>query len=103
MLFFCRPTTASGEGAFRPGTSRPATSRPVTTSGRCLCYFLYILLQWYMRYLNLVRFVRLGTASLMSEPGGEFVNVDKLNLSKYAQRPALAKVSHLLHLFYAQD
>ena len=36
---------------------RPGTSRPVTTSGR---------------------FVRLGTASMLAEPGGPFINVDKL-------------------------
>ena len=38
------------------------------------------------------RFVRLGTASMLSEPGGPFINVDKLDLRKYAVRPALARV-----------
>jgi tetratricopeptide repeat protein 8 len=38
------------------------------------------------------RFVRLGTASMQSELGGKFVNVDKLDLKKYVERPALAKV-----------
>eukprot|EP00899_Mesostigma_viride_P006572 jgi/Mesvir1/15916/Mv08240-RA.1 len=86
-----RPVTASGRpltGFARPGTSarpgtqssrdvstafqgaRPGTSRPVTSAGRLL---------------------RLGTASMLSEPGGMFINVDKLDLRKYAQRPALAR------------
>ncbi|EKX55519.1 hypothetical protein GUITHDRAFT_156789 [Guillardia theta CCMP2712] len=75
---FSRP----GSGLTKPGTgmsleramtsSRVGTAmtRPVTTSGR---------------------FVRLGTASLQSEPGGAFVNLEKLNMQKYAERPSLAK------------
>ena len=38
------------------------------------------------------RMLRLGTASMLTEPGGPFINVDKLDLRKYATRPALAKV-----------
>lgn len=38
------------------------------------------------------RHVRLGTASMLTEPGGPFIDVSKLNMAKYAQRPALAKV-----------
>ena len=30
---------------------------------------------------------------MLTEPGGPFVDVSKLNMSKYSQRPALAKVS----------
>ena len=64
------------ECAFRG--NRPGTTRPVTTSGRL---------------------VRLGTASILAEPGGPFINVDKLDLRKYAQRPALARVlcDYILH------
>ena len=36
--------------------------------------------------------MRLGTASMLAEPGGPFINVDKLDLRKYAARPALARV-----------
>ncbi len=36
--------------------------------------------------------MRLGTASLASEPGGAFINVDRLDLRKYAARPLLARV-----------
>ena len=86
-----RPMTGSGRpvtGYARPGTgsrpgtgtsdvgkamqgNRPGTSRPVTSGGR---------------------FVRLGTASMLSEPGGPFINIERLDLKKYAQRPALAKI-----------
>lgn len=87
-----RPMSNAGRpvtGFARPGTStRPTTgadlervltgqrvgtaaSRPVTSGGRL---------------------VRLGTASMLTEPGGLFINVDKLDLRKYATRPALAKV-----------
>ncbi|CAE7934137.1 Ttc8, partial [Symbiodinium sp. KB8] len=86
-----RPMTNSGRpitGFMRPGTqssrptsgqvsvdqafkgSRPGTSRPVTSLGRR---------------------VRLGTASMRSMPGGPFINVDMLDLAKYAKRPAIAK------------
>ncbi|KAL3152186.1 hypothetical protein ABBQ32_001275 [Trebouxia sp. C0010 RCD-2024] len=74
-----RPATSTRPGS-KPGTSsieatlrggRPGTSRPVTSSGR---------------------FVRLGTASLLSANGGPFINLDKLDLRKYATRPCLARV-----------
>ncbi|KAG2493544.1 hypothetical protein HYH03_008358 [Edaphochlamys debaryana] len=80
-----RPTTsASG----RVGTAslqqalkgaKPGTARPVTTSGR---------------------FVRLGTASLASEPGGPFINVERLDLRKYAARPLLSRclVDYLIYV-----
>jgi tetratricopeptide repeat protein 8 len=55
-----------GVGGAKPGTA----ARPVTTSGR---------------------FVRLGTASLAAEPGGPFINADRLDLVKYAARPNLAR------------
>jgi tetratricopeptide repeat protein 8 len=35
--------------------------------------------------------VRLGTASLLSEPGGPFIDVEKLDLKKYASRPTLSR------------
>ena len=30
---------------------------------------------------------------MLTEPGGPFIDVSKLNLASYAQKPALAKVS----------
>mmetsp|Transcript_10665 Transcript_10665/g.27340 ORF Transcript_10665/g.27340 Transcript_10665/m.27340 type:complete len:516 (-) Transcript_10665:127-1674(-) len=64
-----RLNTGRVETAFQGG--RPGTSRPVTSSGR---------------------FVRLGTASMLSEASGPFINVDRLDLAKYAKRPMLARV-----------
>lgn len=79
---FARPGTASRQAGNAPGTAqqrvatalrgnRPGTSRPTTNAGR---------------------FMRLGTASLASQAGGPFINVDKLNMDKYAKRPHLAHV-----------
>uniref|UniRef100_A0A7S1CCY2 Uncharacterized protein n=1 Tax=Bicosoecida sp. CB-2014 TaxID=1486930 RepID=A0A7S1CCY2_9STRA len=85
-----RPVTGAGRpltGFARPGTStrpstgsvsvgdafkggRPGTSRPVTALGRQ---------------------VRLGTASMTATAGGPFVNVDRLDLRKYARRSIIAK------------
>ena len=42
--------------------------------------------------------MRLGTASLISDVGGPFINVEKLNLKKYASRPAMAKVRKFLEI-----
>lgn len=83
-----RPTTQSGRpltGVVRPGTQsgkagsmeqaiktpRTAhTARPVTSASG--------------------RFVRLGTASMLSTDG-QFINLARLDFSKYSQKPALAK------------
>eukprot|EP00117_Sycon_ciliatum_P050601 scpid40446/ scgid1469/ Tetratricopeptide repeat protein 8; Bardet-Biedl syndrome 8 protein homolog len=72
---FARPGTQSGrpttmEQAVRTARSA-STARPVTTSSG--------------------RFVRLGTASMISEKDGPFVNPAKLDLEKYAKKPELAK------------
>jgi len=72
---FVRPGTQGG----RPGTMEQAikaprtasTARPVTSASG--------------------RFVRLGTASMLSQPDGPFINLSKINFSKYAQRPNLSK------------
>ena len=72
---FVRPGTQSRGGSLQDAFlgARPGTSRPVTSGG-------------------LVRLVRLGTASMMSQTGGKFVDLDRMDLEKYAQRPALARV-----------
>ena len=36
--------------------------------------------------------MRLGTASMLSQTGGKFVDLNRMDLGKYAQRPALARV-----------
>ncbi|CAB1335194.1 unnamed protein product [Coregonus sp. 'balchen'] len=72
---FVRPSTQSG----RPGTMEQAirtprtahTARPVTSASG--------------------RFVRLGTASMLTNPEGPFINLSRLNLAKYAQKPNLSK------------
>ena len=40
------------------------------------------------------RHVRLGTASMVSEPEGPFINIARINMDNYAKKPALAR-----HLF----
>eukprot|EP00049_Salpingoeca_infusionum_P004994 m.86886 g.86886 ORF g.86886 m.86886 type:complete len:508 (+) comp12818_c0_seq2:144-1667(+) len=71
-----RPSTM--EGAMR--TARSATSRPVTSASG--------------------RFVRLGTASMLSGDDGLFIDVSKLDFQKYSRRPALARALclYLLHV-----
>lgn len=72
---FIRPGTQGG----RPGTMEQAmktprtatTARPVTTASG--------------------RFVRLGTASMLSQPDGPFINLSKINFAKYVKRPNLSK------------
>ena len=90
MTGFARPGTSSrpltgtsgGTGASRTGSAKarvstalrgnkPGTARPTTTSGR---------------------FIRLGTASMATQPGGAFIDVERLDLEKYSQRPHLARV-----------
>ena len=38
------------------------------------------------------RHVRLGTASMLTEPDGPFIDISKLDMAKYAAKPDLAKV-----------
>ncbi|KAM6131356.1 tetratricopeptide repeat protein 8 isoform 1-T1 [Pterocles gutturalis] len=72
---FVRPSTQSG----RPSTMEQAiktprtalTSRPITSASG--------------------GYVRLGTASMLTNPDGPFINLSRLNLAKYAQKPKLAK------------
>ncbi|ROI37401.1 Tetratricopeptide repeat protein 8 [Anabarilius grahami] len=79
---FVRPSTLSGrpetmEQAIR--TPRTAsTARPVTSASG--------------------RFVRLGTASMLTNPEGPFINLSRLNLAKYAKRPNLSKALDLAAL-----
>uniref|UniRef100_A0A8C6AXX0 Tetratricopeptide repeat domain 8 n=2 Tax=Monodon monoceros TaxID=40151 RepID=A0A8C6AXX0_MONMO len=45
------------------------------------------------------RFFRLGMASMLTSPDGPFINLSRLNLTKYAQKPKLAKAlfEYILH------
>lgn len=73
---FARPGTGSARPDSKAGLSgalagnKPGTSRPMTALGRL---------------------VRLGTASMVQDAGGPFINADRLDLRKYAQRPALSR------------
>ncbi|KAK7792364.1 hypothetical protein R5R35_009964 [Gryllus longicercus] len=85
----CRPRTQTGRplsGVVRPGTQsgRPGsleqalktprtakTARPITSQS--------------------ARTVRLGTASMLTEPGGPFIQLSRLNLGKYASQPNVAR------------
>lgn len=67
-----RPVTGSTniEAALRVNTGKPGTAnRPVTSAGR---------------------YLRLGTASMLAQ-GAQFIDVNRLDIKKYVQRPGLAK------------
>lgn len=84
---FVRPGSQSG----RPGTMEQAirtprnsqTARPVTSASG--------------------RFVRLGTASMLANPDGPFVNLSRLNFNKYAMRQNLAKALFEYILYHEND
>ncbi|KAJ8982886.1 hypothetical protein NQ317_004316 [Molorchus minor] len=89
-----RPRTATGRpltGVARPGTqTRPGsaldrlrTARPTTGQS--------------------ARAIRLGTAVMLSQKDGPFIQVSRLNLSKYAKDPRLAKPLFEYLLFHEGD
>eukprot|EP00940_MAST-03C_sp_MAST-3C-sp2_P001179 g1179.t1 len=90
---FARPGTGSGRPATGAMTSRelqnafkgnrPGTSRPATALGRQ---------------------IRLGTASLVNTSSNDiFVDVEKLDMHRYARRPALGKVLCDYLLYHDQN
>ena len=82
-----RPGSQSGG---RPGTMDAAlktprtarTARPVTSASG--------------------RHVRLGTASMMSQKDGPFINLARLNIGKYSGRPNIAKAL-FEYIFYHEN
>ncbi|NXL84802.1 TTC8 protein, partial [Alectura lathami] len=73
---FVRPSTQSGrpstvEQAIRTPRTALTAPRPITSASG--------------------RYGRLGTASMITNPDGPFINLSRLNLAKYAQKPELAK------------
>lgn len=84
-----RPTSQSGRPlsgivrpgsqAGRPGTMDAALKTPRTTKTA--------------RPISAAsgRFVRLGTASMLTQQGGPFINLARLNIGKYCKRPNVAK------------
>uniref|UniRef100_A0AAQ4PH00 Tetratricopeptide repeat domain 8 n=1 Tax=Gasterosteus aculeatus aculeatus TaxID=481459 RepID=A0AAQ4PH00_GASAC len=78
-----RPLTQSGTQSGRPGTMEQAiktprtagSARPVTSASG--------------------RFIRLGTASMLTNPEGPYINLSRLNLAKYSQKPQLSRALDL--------
>lgn len=81
-----RPGTQSG----RPGTMEQAlktprtarTARPITSQS--------------------ARSVRLGTASMVADPGGSFIQMSRINLSKYATLHTISKPL-FQYIFYHEN
>lgn len=98
-----RPVSASGRpltGFARPGTNRPTTS----SAGRDLTTAMAGNRPGTSRPLtSMGRLVRLGTASMQNQDGGEFVRLESLDLQKYAQRPAISKALCDYMLYYARN
>lgn len=99
-----RPVSVSGRpisGFARPGTNRPTTS---SAGGRDIATAMQGNRPGTSRPLtSLGRLVRLGTASMMNQDGGEFIRVEALDLHKYARRPAIAKALCDYMLHYAHN
>ncbi len=49
-----------------------------------------------------IRFVRLGTASMLSQQDGPFINLARLNVGKYSKRPNIAKAL-FEYIFYHEN
>ncbi|XP_068948499.1 tetratricopeptide repeat protein 8 isoform X2 [Petaurus breviceps papuanus] len=84
-----RPITQTGRpitGFVRPGTQggRPGTMEQAIRTPRT-AYTAHPISSSSGRY------VRLGTASMLTNPDGPFINLSRLNLTKYAQKPKFAK------------
>ena len=48
------------------------------------------------------RFVRLGTASMLAQVGGPFINLARLNIGKYSSQPGVAKAL-FEYIFYHEN
>jgi len=98
-----RPVSASGRpltGFARPGTNRPTSS----SAGRDITTAMQGNRPGTSRPLtSMGRLVRLGTASMQHQDGGEFVRLETLDLHKYAQRPAIAKALCDYMIYYARN
>ncbi|XP_029649151.1 tetratricopeptide repeat protein 8-like [Octopus sinensis] len=95
-----RPVTQSGRpvtGFIRPGTqsSRPGTMESALQTARTAHTARPV-------SSTSARYVRLGTASMVSSPDGAFINLARLNLNKYSLRPELSK-SLFEYIFYHEN
>jgi tetratricopeptide repeat protein 8 len=89
-----RPVSASGRpltGFARPGSSSRSSGRQGTAGRVGTAAFQTDRTGTARPLTALGRAVRLGTASMLSEPSGIFIDVDRLDLARYATRPHIAK------------
>ncbi|VIO97918.1 Uncharacterized protein BM_BM6009 [Brugia malayi] len=81
-----RPTSSTGRpisGVLRPETHfRPGTMEQILRTSRTSR-------TTHATSSSSARFTRLGTASMISEPNGPFVNLSRLNIDKYAIDPCV--------------
>ncbi|XP_011498826.1 PREDICTED: tetratricopeptide repeat protein 8 [Ceratosolen solmsi marchali] len=86
-----RPKTQSG----RPltGSVRPATQSALDTSSTLEQTLRTPRTASTARPITAItgRHMRLGTASMLTEPGGPFIQLSRLNVAKYAAQPTIAK------------
>ncbi|XP_014255571.1 tetratricopeptide repeat protein 8 [Cimex lectularius] len=102
------PTTAAGMRP-RGSTGRPLSGivRPATQSGRATSLENALKTPRTARSARPVtthaaRTIRLGTASMMTQPNGPFIQVTRLNLAKYAATEGIAKPL-FLYIFYHEN
>ncbi|KAE8740732.1 hypothetical protein FOCC_FOCC013752 [Frankliniella occidentalis] len=96
-----RPWTQTGRpvsGVIRPGTqtARPGTMEQALRTPRTSKTARPSTSQS-------ARTIRLGTASMLSEPGGPFIQLSRINLGNYAAKPALAKPLFLYILYHENN
>ncbi|XP_053977839.1 tetratricopeptide repeat protein 8 [Hylaeus volcanicus] len=86
---YLRPKTQSG----RPltGVARPATQSAMSQSVEQTLRTPRTAMTARPITASSGRSVRLGTASMLTEPGGPFIQLSRLNISKYANKPSIAK------------
>eukprot|EP00039_Didymoeca_costata_P031073 m.32998 g.32998 ORF g.32998 m.32998 type:complete len:502 (-) comp8476_c0_seq3:215-1720(-) len=107
---FSRPVTGSGTSqAIRPMTrGRPVTgfARPGTTARpSTMADALKVPRTATARPVTGIsgRQARLGTASILSDSSGPFINLARIDLAKYATQPALGKALFQYLLYVAND
>ena len=95
-----RPSTGSGRpmsGVSRPGSQagRPGTMEQALSTPRTARTARPV-------SATSARFVRLGTASMLSQSDGPFINLARLNIGKYSQQPHVAKAL-FEYIFYHEN
>ncbi|XP_061932679.1 tetratricopeptide repeat protein 8 isoform X2 [Apis cerana] len=98
---YLRPKTQSG----RPltGIIRPATQSAISQSIEQTLRTPRVAMTARPITASSSRNVRLGTASTLTEPGGPFIQLSRLNISKYANQPSIAKSLFEYIYYYEHD